>query len=253
MILKRLKDNVAQENWFAVTVEIIVVVLGIFLGFQLTDWDQDRKDRAEERLYLERLHDDMVTQINEMDLRMDYLGKAMTDNGIVVTYLTDPKATDRPAPRILTAFYNSSVIFPFAPFSLTYEELLSTGKTPIIRDLELRKNIAKYFYDTAPLMDAWNIDDNNAYRELIRGEMPYHYQMMAATACEPMANRMIADCAIDVSEAAAKDALDDLQKVEGIKRLATLNLTRLSIALRLYRENITLAKQMKDQLKAASD
>jgi len=252
MILKRLKDNVASENWFAVTVEIIVVVLGIFLGMQVTEWNEDRKERDEEQVYLDRLHDDMVTQVEEMNLRMDYLGKAMIDNRIVVDYLTDPKTVSHPTPRILAAFYNSSVIYPFAPFSLTYEELLSTGKTPILRDLALRKNIAKYFYDTEPLMNAWNIDNDNNYRELIRGEMPYRFQMMAATTCEPTPNKMIADCAIDVEEAAAKEALEEMRKVKGIKRLATLNLTRLSIALRLYRENQGVAQQMKDQLKTAS-
>ena len=55
MILRKLAEAIRRQNWFTVVLEIMIVVIGIFLGLQANDWNQARKDRALEVRYLERL------------------------------------------------------------------------------------------------------------------------------------------------------------------------------------------------------
>jgi hypothetical protein len=60
MILKHMAEAILKQNWSVVLIEVLVVVVGIFLGLQVDDWNQDRKDRGDERQYLQRLHADLL-------------------------------------------------------------------------------------------------------------------------------------------------------------------------------------------------
>jgi hypothetical protein len=64
MILRRFTKHIIAQNWFAVGLDVIVVVVGIFLGMQVADWNDSRKDRTLEIEYLGRLYDDMNGSIS---------------------------------------------------------------------------------------------------------------------------------------------------------------------------------------------
>ena len=55
MLLRRFMRHVTEQNWFAVWIDLLVVVIGIFLGLQVTDWNDARRDRLTEYQYIERL------------------------------------------------------------------------------------------------------------------------------------------------------------------------------------------------------
>ena len=40
MILRKLANAVTDQNWFTVVLEILIVVIGIFIGLQVDDWHQ---------------------------------------------------------------------------------------------------------------------------------------------------------------------------------------------------------------------
>ena len=35
----------ADQNWFAVGLDVVVVITGIFLGMQVSGWEEEREDR----------------------------------------------------------------------------------------------------------------------------------------------------------------------------------------------------------------
>ncbi len=55
MLLRRFMQHVTEQNWFAVWIDLLVVIIGIFLGLQVTDWNESRRDRVTEQQYIERL------------------------------------------------------------------------------------------------------------------------------------------------------------------------------------------------------
>src|SRR3954451_83785 len=67
MVIRRFRDHVAEHNWFAVGVDVAVVVLGVFLGMQASNWNEDRLDRRRGDQYRQRLIDDL--DANEEDFR----------------------------------------------------------------------------------------------------------------------------------------------------------------------------------------
>jgi hypothetical protein len=47
-IFQRFAQSLRAQDWVAAGIEFVLVVLGVFLGFQLTQWNDDRQDRARE-------------------------------------------------------------------------------------------------------------------------------------------------------------------------------------------------------------
>ncbi|MEQ9506153.1 MAG: hypothetical protein RLO80_07755 [Hyphomonas sp.] len=46
MILRRLTEHVKDQNWFAVALDFLIVVLGVFVGLQVNNWNEARAAKA---------------------------------------------------------------------------------------------------------------------------------------------------------------------------------------------------------------
>jgi len=46
MILRRITKHLETQNWFAVVLDLLIVVLGVFLGIQIGNWNEDRLDEV---------------------------------------------------------------------------------------------------------------------------------------------------------------------------------------------------------------
>ena len=47
MLLRRTIEHVKAQNWFAVGLDFVIVVFGVFVGLQVQDWNDSRKHQAE--------------------------------------------------------------------------------------------------------------------------------------------------------------------------------------------------------------
>ncbi|HRX38735.1 MAG TPA: hypothetical protein P5072_04805, partial [Parvularculaceae bacterium] len=47
MILRRVIDHVKKQQWTAVFLDFIIVVVGVFIGIQVSNWNAARADRAQ--------------------------------------------------------------------------------------------------------------------------------------------------------------------------------------------------------------
>lgn len=59
MILRRVIEHVKAQQWTAVFLDFFIVVVGILIAFQITEWNQARKDQVKEAVYLARLDAEM--------------------------------------------------------------------------------------------------------------------------------------------------------------------------------------------------
>ena len=59
-MLRRVIEDVKTQNWFAVVLEFLIVVLSIFFALQANNWNEARKDRIDERRLISRLHVDVT-------------------------------------------------------------------------------------------------------------------------------------------------------------------------------------------------
>ena len=76
MILRRVVRHLKQQHWTGVFIELVIVVLGVFIGLQVSDWNEGRKDAARGKEYLLRLHDELLQDAEQKIARprQVYLG-----------------------------------------------------------------------------------------------------------------------------------------------------------------------------------
>jgi hypothetical protein len=67
MRLRHLMRHVRTQNWVAVGLDLVIVVVGVFIGIQVSNWNDARRDLTREQVYLARLD-------AEMDVILERLG-----------------------------------------------------------------------------------------------------------------------------------------------------------------------------------
>ena len=67
MLLRRVTEHVRNQNWFAVFIDFLIVVVGVFIGIQVANWNANLKDRAAYKGALERLKVEVEFNINSLE------------------------------------------------------------------------------------------------------------------------------------------------------------------------------------------
>ncbi|MFC1689637.1 hypothetical protein ACFL07_08290, partial [Pseudomonadota bacterium] len=55
MIFRSLSKNLREHDWFIVFVEVFLLAAGLLAAFQVDRWWEQRAEREEERVYIQRL------------------------------------------------------------------------------------------------------------------------------------------------------------------------------------------------------
>ncbi len=58
MILRRLAGDLRHDNWFTVILELVIVVVGLFLAFQLDRWYESQRSKSDLQAHLVSLAED---------------------------------------------------------------------------------------------------------------------------------------------------------------------------------------------------
>ena len=125
--------------------EILIVVVGIFIGLQVNDWNQARVDRALESRYLERLRTDLLNDLGRLDASENLANVRMAQVKLLLDGFADPGvAASRPILFIEAVEKAGWASFrPLTPNA--YMELVGTGRTALIRSESLRDALAEYY------------------------------------------------------------------------------------------------------------
>ena len=179
MIIKRLRAEAACQNWFGVTVDLVILILGVFLGIQVNNWNQARLDRAEGREYRDRLYFDLESDQRDVSFRIQYYGQALAHAQAALAALDRP-VTDDPGAFVIHA-YEASNYIPQAIRHFTYDEIVASGKAEFLGDRMLRERIANYYVGLATMQRLF--DNIPPYRETIRSVIPFAAQKQVFNDC----------------------------------------------------------------------
>jgi hypothetical protein len=161
VIPRRLYEHVKSHNWFAVAVDFIIVVVGVFIGLQAQEWNALRGDRAREAAHLSGIARDVRSDLSEIDeiirvstLRMSALnfllqtasGKELpkgfsSARGLIKIEEAPPYVEDDPNTIGIAIFILTTLDGERA----TYETMINMGGLDIMRDAALLRQIQNYY------------------------------------------------------------------------------------------------------------
>ena len=140
--LGRLEDAVRRQDGVAIAVELVIVVLGVLIAFQVNAWGQARSDRAQEQTYLRQLAADLAETeriVADRDARMApvYAG--------IDHLLRSFDTPQRPPPDSVVAWLREALYLAAPrPVLGTAEALVTSGDLGLIADDALRAAILRY-------------------------------------------------------------------------------------------------------------
>ena len=137
MILRRLVQNLKQQHWTGVLIELVIVVLGVFIGMQVSNWNQARGDRAAEIGYLGGLKEDVEYSTKTLQRLVRSLEEQQAARARLYDFVTDPKATLAPAERDRLVLIGLFQLPQLDISEVTFETLKSSGRLATIRSPEL--------------------------------------------------------------------------------------------------------------------
>ena len=149
MILRRLADAIRQQNWFTVVLEIMIVVIGIFIGLQVDDWNEARKDRVLEQRYLERIRADIEKDITLFEFSRERAAERIAQIRFLEAMTRDPDAAAAEPARTIITLEKASWESYIRVEPRTFEEMRGAGLSTLIRDPGLRDAIAEYYREIA--------------------------------------------------------------------------------------------------------
>ncbi len=144
MILRRVMAHVEAQNWTAVALDFVIVVVGVFIGIQVANWNAARATNARAIGYLERINDDLSLDIQFYEFDIEFR-KIVAANGDVALSATGPSGDIDTDWRTLTAFFNASQLSGRPNIDTTYAELISSGELALIANIELRGALSRYY------------------------------------------------------------------------------------------------------------
>ena len=145
MILQNITRAIRTQNWFAVAIEFVIVILGVVIGFQITAWASDRADAERRAVALDRLHDEIENSINILVVvsgRYEELNAARTE---VIERLVSGGNLDgidtglNRTAAIATSFHPA-----FSPPQGVYSEIISSGMLSSLGDAAFRDALGDY-------------------------------------------------------------------------------------------------------------
>jgi len=176
MIPRRIKEHVNAHNWFAVAIDFLIVVVGILLAFQVTEWAEARSDRAREAQIIGDLLADLEIDRSQYangiaydEFRVSAANASLVGAGLppidfdweksttdIVDYSFEiSKLSEFPAGRLDRLWSDVVLGFHPTPSTSTYDTLIGAGDIKIIRDRDIIREIQIY-NNLAQSVDAQN-------------------------------------------------------------------------------------------------
>lgn len=176
MILQKLAQAIRRQDWFQVVIEVLIVIVGIFLGLQVSEWNDQREERLLEQDYLTRLKVDIEADLENYKT-LERIFEIKISTAMKIRDFSVQELNDLPPEELLQNIkYSTFVSLPRVQTS-TFDELRSTGILSLIQKEELRFSLSEYYTDFEHLFNITK-DPIGDYRKLIYenllGELRYN-------------------------------------------------------------------------------
>ena len=144
MILRRLTRYLHHENWFAVILELVVVVVGLFLAFQLDRWYESQRTKFDLQAHLTSLTEDFVENETRLILAISE-GKQEMEAAITLRAEIRKDSPDLSVAELNQLISQTSLLPTFNAVDLAYRNLISGSTLSDLSSPDLKMELAEFY------------------------------------------------------------------------------------------------------------
>lgn len=154
MLFRRITKHIKEQNWTAVTLDFVIVVIGVVIGIQVSNWNEERVASQERAEQLVGLHAEFVDNVTLFEAYISRLNEQAADIASIRRIIVEPE-NEFNAIDVNRMLMNVTSIPAFAINRTTFEEIEQSGGFRQLPNTGLRTNLINW---------------NNAYKRLLRSE-----------------------------------------------------------------------------------
>jgi len=172
MILRRVIDHFRKQEWTAIFIDFVIVVVGVFVGLQVNNWNAARADRAIATRHLteiaedlrshlainDKLYDSALARIAAVDYIYDKaFGKTLPPKLFLsVETWAAPEVAPYPAEKLDNLMGAINLVRVRVSSRSGYESLISSGHLGLIANKDLARALQLYYDEYDNFLDTGN-------------------------------------------------------------------------------------------------
>lgn len=138
-------ENRFGRYFFYAVGEIFLVVIGILIALQVNNWNEQRKDRIQERNFLVRLEAEVSSDIENISNSIHANKSRMQRARFLMASINQSQLAEDSATYFIQSIEYAGYTNNPVVSDNTFEEIKSSGKLSLIRNEKLRSAIQKYY------------------------------------------------------------------------------------------------------------
>jgi hypothetical protein len=214
MIYKRVAARLRAQDWIAISIELAIVIVGVFIGTQVSNWNASRLERAETRRMLVQLQPELRGLIDFSQSARKYYGTTRRYAGVALAgWRADPNVSDS---DFVIAAYQASQISGIATNNATWATIFGADRLRTIDDPTIRRDLASLMASDTSQIDLVAVD--TPYRRNVRRIIPIDIQDSIRAACgdvppadKPNLFLLPSNCPLAIAPKAAASAAQALR------------------------------------------
>lgn len=179
MVIRRIREHVATHNWFAVGIDFAIVVAGVFLGIQVSNWNVARIESDKAAEYRLRLVKEIEFNRLLYGAQLAYYRQARSHALATLGSLRDP--TETSGREFLIDAYQATQLDEWTAKRFIYDEMVSAGMVASIGSSGAQQVTSDFYLGVDAIGRA--LSKESSYRHVVRRAMPYPVQQRIRKGC----------------------------------------------------------------------
>ncbi|MDG1904441.1 MAG: hypothetical protein P8I38_02340 [Arenicella sp.] len=249
-MLTRFIKSLASGNLKVGLLELFVLVLGLFMGFQLDRWNEERLRQQNAEIYVQQLSNDLQADLTGSQWRIDMLLQ-VKQHGLNALKLWDDAPIDKPS-DLVVSLYQASQIYPFVASMAPYEVLKSTANVDLVGDASTRSGL--FLYYNSHEVNRAAIGGAPQYRLTVRGIIPFQVQELIRGRCAYLVpgltttDQLTDTCDIEISKEQTRRILASAREHPSLLNELHQKLSQDRILRDLYASQVVGARTLTEML-----
>jgi hypothetical protein len=144
MLFRKVAEHVREQNWTAVLIDFVIVVVGVFVGLQVQDWNEFRKERIEEQHLLGRLLEETQLLLDAQEQELE-LFRSRADVFISVNPVLFSQVPSRAITELECVAITFSHVHRKAADELpVLDEIIETGRFSLLKEPRITDSLRTY-------------------------------------------------------------------------------------------------------------